>query len=53
MQMGTLKGHTIDSGYGAKAMNWTECPPEFLELTRRRHPDVLDDTERALRSPPV
>ncbi|MEY3137617.1 MAG: hypothetical protein RL580_1349 [Pseudomonadota bacterium] len=53
MQMGTLKGHTIDSGYGAKAMNWTECPPEFLELTRRRHPDVLDDPERALRSPPV
>lgn len=53
MQMGTLKGHTIDSGYGAKAMNWTECPPEFLELTRRRHPDVLDDPERALRSPRV
>lgn len=53
MQMGEIKGHTLDSGHGAKALSWSECPPEFLELTRRRHPDVLDDPERALRLPPA
>jgi hypothetical protein len=52
MQMGEIKGHTLDSGYGAKAASWSDCPAEFLELTRRRHPDVLDDPERALRMPP-
>ncbi len=53
MQMGDIKGHTLDSGYGAKAASWSECPAEFLDLTRRRHPDVLDDPERALRMPPA
>ena len=53
MQMGDLKGHTLDSGHGAKAADWSDCPPEFLEMTRRRHPDVLDDPERALRMPPA
>ncbi len=53
MQMGEVKGHTLDSGHGAKAAGWSDCPAEFLELTRRRHPDVLDDPERALRSPPA
>ena len=53
MQMGDLKGHTLDSGHGAKAADWSGCPPEFLEMTRRRHPDVLDDPERALRMPPA
>ena len=53
MQMGDLKGHTLDSGYGAKAASWSDCPAEFLELTRRRHPDVLDDPERVLRMPPA
>ncbi len=52
MQMGEIKGHTLDSGYGAKAESWADCPAEFLDLTRRRHPDVLDDPERALRMPP-
>lgn len=52
MQMGEIKGHTLDSGYGAKAASWSDCPAEFLDLTRRRHPDVLDDPERALRMPP-
>jgi hypothetical protein len=50
--MGEIKGHTLDSGYGAKAESWADCPAEFLDLTRRRHPDVLDDPERALRMPP-
>jgi hypothetical protein len=53
MQMGDIKGNTLDSGHGAKAADWSDCPAEFLEMTRRRHPDVLDDPERALRSPPA
>lgn len=53
MQMGELRGHTLDSGHGAKAMGWNDCPPEFLALTRQRHPDLLDDPERALRAAPV
>jgi hypothetical protein len=53
MQMGDVRGHTADSGYGAKALSWEECPAHFLELTRRLHPDVLDDPERALRGKPA
>jgi hypothetical protein len=53
MQMGDLRGHTLDSGHGAKALAWADCPPQFLALTRARHPDILDDPERALRSAPV
>jgi hypothetical protein len=53
MQMGDIQGHTIDSGTGAKVPDWSDCPPEFLEMTRRRHPDVLDDPARALRLPPA
>lgn len=52
MQMGDMRGHTHDSGHGAKAMSWSECPEDFLAMTRKRHPDVLDDPDRALRSPP-
>ena len=52
MQMGEIRGHTLDSGHGAKAASWAECPPDFLEMTRKRHPDVLDDPERALRAAP-
>ncbi len=53
MQMGAIPGHTVDSGHGAKASDWSGCPAEFLEMTQRRHPDVLDDPERALRAPPA
>lgn len=53
MQMGDLRGHTLDSGHGAKAFSWAECPEEFLKMTRERHPDLLDDPERALRSKPA
>lgn len=52
MQMGDIRGHTLDSGYGAKASSWADCPADFLEMTRKRHPDLLDDAERALRSAP-
>lgn len=50
MQMGDVRGHTLDSGHGQKAASWAECPEEFLALTRQRHPDILDDPERALRA---
>jgi hypothetical protein len=53
MQMEDVRGHTADSGYGAKALSWEQCPAHFLELTRRLHPDVLDDPERALRGKPA
>lgn len=53
MQMGDVRGHTVDSGYGAKALGWAQCPAHFLDLTRRLHPDVLDDPERALRGKPA
>jgi len=51
MQMGNVAGHTAENGYGAKALAWDDCPARFLELTRRQHPDVLDDPGRALRQP--
>jgi hypothetical protein len=53
MQMGDVRGHTVDSGYGAKTLDWGQCPRHFLDLTRRLHPDVLDDPERALRGKPA
>jgi hypothetical protein len=52
MQMAEVRGHTVDSGYGAKAASWAECPPDFLEMTRKQHPDLLDDPEAALRASP-
>jgi hypothetical protein len=52
MQMGEIRGHTLDSGHGAKAASWSDCPADFLDMTRKRHPDFLDDPERALRSAP-
>ncbi len=48
MQMEGIKGHTAENGIGAKAERWSDCPAQFLELTRRLHPDVLDNPERAL-----
>lgn len=48
MQMGDLKGHTLDSGRGGKARRFADLPSRYLELTGRRHPDVLRDPEAAL-----
>ncbi len=53
MQMGDVRGHTSENGHGAKATDWSACPPRFLELTRRFHPDLLDDPERALAARPA
>ena len=52
MQMEGVNGHTAENGIGAKAERWADCPAHFLELTRRLHPDVLDNPERALNGGP-
>jgi hypothetical protein len=49
MQMEGITGHTAENGFGSKAQRLSDCPAQFLELTRRLHPDVLDNPERALR----
>ena len=36
-------GHTIARGSGAHVASIDELPPYYLELTKRRHPDVLKD----------
>lgn len=52
MQMAGVNGHTAENGFGAKAERWADCPAQFLELTRRLHPDVLDNPERVLNGSP-
>jgi hypothetical protein len=52
MQMEGVNGHTAENGIGAKAERWGDCPAQFLELTRRLHPDVLDNPERVLNGSP-
>jgi hypothetical protein len=52
MQMEGVNGHTAENGIGAKAERWADCPAHFLELTRRLHPDVLDNPERVLNGSP-
>ncbi len=52
MQMEGVNGHTAENGMGAKAERWSDCPAHFLELTRRLHPDVLDNPERVLDGSP-
>jgi hypothetical protein len=52
MQMGSVKGHTAENGRGAKMVSLAELPEDVLALTQRLHPDVLDNPERVLDSPP-
>lgn len=52
MQMGTVKGHTAENGRGAKMASLDELPEDMRRLTQRLHPDVLDNPERVLDSPP-
>lgn len=49
MEMGDIKGHTMSSGIGATCNSLTEMPEEWLRLTRKHHPDILDDPEGVLR----
>jgi hypothetical protein len=48
MQMGDTPGHTLQNGRGGKAQRPEDLPPEHLRLTRKFHPDLLDDPERVL-----
>lgn len=52
MQMGDVKGHTAENGRGGKMASLDELPDDIRLLTQRLHPDVLDDPERVLDSPP-
>jgi hypothetical protein len=48
MQMDGVRGHTLDSGRGAKARRLGDLPQRYLELTERLHPDVIRDPVAAL-----
>jgi hypothetical protein len=48
MQMGDVKGHTMSNGIGGKVDDINEMPADWLQLTEKHHPDILDDPGRAL-----
>ena len=52
MQMGQLQGHTSENGRGSKIDTLAQLPEEILRLSQRLHPDVIEDPERSLSSPP-
>ena len=52
MQMGAIPGHTAENGRGAKVESLAQIPEEILRLTERLHPDVLENPDRVLDSPP-
>jgi hypothetical protein len=52
MQMGQSPGHTSENGRGSKMDSLAQLPEEILRLTLRRHPDVIENPERVLDSPP-
>jgi hypothetical protein len=43
MGFGDAPGHTVARGSGLHVARLDDLPPYYLELTRRRHPDVLKD----------
>jgi hypothetical protein len=43
MNMGDLPGNTMSNGYGGKAASLADLPVDFLQYTRQRQPDVLED----------
>ncbi|MDH5277270.1 MAG: DUF1838 domain-containing protein [Gammaproteobacteria bacterium] len=43
MGFGDTPGHTVARGSGLHVARLDDLPPYYLELTRRRHPDVLKD----------
>jgi hypothetical protein len=53
MQMGDIPGHTASNGFGRKARSLADLPEDFLRYTRARHPDVLEDPEAVLNTPPA
>lgn len=52
MEMGDIPGHTAENGRGAKVASLALIPAEILRLTERLHPDVIEDPDRVLDSPP-
>lgn len=49
MEMGDVKGHTMSSGIGATCNSLQDMPERWLELTRKHHPDIVNDPEAVLR----
>jgi hypothetical protein len=52
MQMGDVKGHTAENGRGGHVARLEDMPEQYLRLTRRIHPDVIENPEAVLRGPP-
>ena len=52
MQMGNVPGHTAENGRGAKVASLSLIPADILRLTERLHPDLIEDPERVIDSPP-
>ena len=52
MEMGAVPGHTAENGRGAKIPSLAQLPEAIRRLTERLHPDVLDNPDRVLDSPP-
>ncbi len=48
MQMGDVKGHTMSNGIGGKVNNISDMPAEWLRLTEKHHPDLLENPAKAL-----
>ena len=43
MQMGTIQGHTMSNGRGAKIASMDEMPPQIARLLNRHHPEAFRD----------
>jgi len=52
MGFGDTEGVTNARGIGRRVESIDELPPYYLELTKRYHPDVLDDPLAVLAQDP-
>jgi hypothetical protein len=50
MDMGDLPGHTSSNGFGRRANSVADLPEDFLQYTRKIHPDVVADPKAILDS---
>jgi hypothetical protein len=48
MEMGEVKGHTTENGYGAKVQTAAELPDQLKVLLRARDPEILDNPAKML-----
>jgi len=53
MEMGIVPGHTAENGRGTKIASLEQLPENTRRLTERLHPDVLENPERVLDTPPL